>query len=280
MINRLALNKALTKIEPLVAWVGKLVSTRSGDTLDPVFVIGTGRCGSTLFSRVLESHRDLLVYPTEANNLFFPNSYPYSRASIAVPPILESPSEYTALSVDAWPAEQGVKLQRVFRGFQRLNPAGQSMLIKSAMVSFLIPQLADIFPTARFIHLYRSGPSVVTSIIKKEWEKYSSLTTPDEFLIWAAQYWNACLIEIARAEQALGLRADGRFFELSYEDFCEAPQGLSAELADFLSIDPVGFGFDFNSIQSTNHKASALSDGDIARIEPLMAPAMSLKGYL
>jgi hypothetical protein len=39
--------------------------------------MGTGRCGSTLFSRVLESHEDILIYPTEANNLFYPKTYPF-----------------------------------------------------------------------------------------------------------------------------------------------------------------------------------------------------------
>lgn len=281
-MDRTSINKALCKVEGGVAVVGRLASAVHADAAaaSPTFVVGTGRCGSTLFSRVLESHASLLVYPTEANNLFFPHSYPYSRATLALPPIMQDPASFTQISLDAWPQNQARKLRDVFAGFRLLNPRGRLLLVKSAMISFMMPRLLEIYPDARFIHLYRDGRSVVASILKKEWLKYENLTTQDEFMAWAANYWSQCLLEIDRVEQAFGLKARGQFFELSYEDFCEQPRELSASLADFLQTGPDGFDFDFSTIKSTNHKARALSDAHMDIISELIRPGMELKSYL
>ena len=65
----------------------------------PVFVVGTGRSGTTLLVKILKSHRDLVPYPSEANELWHPNLYPYDRRTIDAPPILFDPAEFTARSL-------------------------------------------------------------------------------------------------------------------------------------------------------------------------------------
>ncbi len=77
--SRVSLNKTLCKWENGLAAIGGLsaIQGKAAATDHPIFVMGTGRCGSTLFSRVLESHEDILIYPTEANNLFYPKTYPF-----------------------------------------------------------------------------------------------------------------------------------------------------------------------------------------------------------
>ena len=280
--NRVSLNKTLCKWENGLAGIGGLLATqKKGPAADnPIFVIGTGRCGSTLCSRVLESHEDILIYPTEGNNLFYPTTYPFRDAQIKTPPILEDPGLYTELSVGAWPAGHEKKIRNTLRGFQCLNKRGKIFVLKSAMISFLVPNLLRLFPEAKFIHLYRYGPSVVTSLIEKELHKYKNLTTRDNFLVWAAGYWNSCIREIDRANTEYALVANGKLLELSYESFCDDPEGVSTKLARFMQCDPAKFTFDFSTVKSTNYKADAMSSDDLKLVCALIKPSLDLKGYL
>ena len=81
---------------------------------------------------------------------------------------------YTELSVGAWPAGHENKIRNTLRGLQCLNKRRDAFVLKSAMVSFLIPDLLRLFPEAKFIHLYRYGPSIVTSLIENEPHKYKN----------------------------------------------------------------------------------------------------------
>jgi hypothetical protein len=69
----------------------------------PVFIIGSGRCGTSLFVRILSSHGRLFGFPGEANDLWHPKSYPFSKRSIETPPILENPKLFTQISLECWP---------------------------------------------------------------------------------------------------------------------------------------------------------------------------------
>jgi hypothetical protein len=280
--SRVSLNKTLCKWENGLAGIGGLhaIQGKTTATNHPIFIIGTGRCGSTLFSRVLESHEDILIYPTEANNLFYPKTYPFRDAQIETPPILEDPGLYTELSVGAWPAGHENKIRNTLRGFQCLNRRGAVFMLKSAMISFLIPNLLRLFPEAKFIHLYRYGPSVVTSLVEKELHKYKTLATRSGFLVWAAGYWNSCIKEIDRANTEYSLTANGKLLELSYESFCDDPKGVSTKLARFVRCDPAKFTFDFSTVKSTNYKADAMSPDDLKLVCELMKSSLDLKGYL
>ncbi len=153
-------------------------------------------------------------------------------------------------------------------------------MLKSAMISFLIPDLLRLFPEAKFIHLYRYGPSVVTSLIEKELHKYKDLATRDDFLIWAAGYWDSCIKEIDRANTEYSLTADGKLLELSYESFCEDPEAVSTKLARFMRCDPAKFTFDFSTVKSTNYKADAMSPNDLKLVFDVIKSSLELMAYV
>ena len=63
----------------------------------PIAIVGTGRCGSTLLVRILESHPEIAAWPGEANELWHPNSYPWAQRAIDTPPMVESRSRPSML---------------------------------------------------------------------------------------------------------------------------------------------------------------------------------------
>ena len=59
----------------------------------PVFVVGTGRCGSRIVRSLIASHPDFVSYQSEANDLWHPHSYNYHRRTIETPSMLFDPQE-------------------------------------------------------------------------------------------------------------------------------------------------------------------------------------------
>ena len=105
------------------------------------------------------------------------------------------------------------------------------------MISFMIPQLLSMFPEAEFIHIYRSGPSVVESFLKKEWNKYCDYFDSErEYLLHCAKYWSDCLLEIEKQKIELSLDRKSNLLEFSYEKLCRNPIEVLNNIAGFLSI--------------------------------------------
>src|SRR3990170_432882 len=67
-------------------------------TRDPIFIIGTGRCGTTLLVRILNSHPSLSGFPGEANELWHPMLEPYESSSFDIPPIEVDPKRFSDVS--------------------------------------------------------------------------------------------------------------------------------------------------------------------------------------
>ena len=81
-------------------------------------------------------------------------------------------------------------------------------------------------------------------------------------------YWHSCLIELHRANEALGAEARGQWFEFAYERLCAEPRQVLREMSDYAGIDPDAYAFDLSNIQSRNEKV-----GDVAS-DPSWASAL------
>lgn len=254
---------------------------------DPMFVVGTGRCGTTLLINLLGTHSQLLDYPGEANTLWHPNSYPYPKRTIETPRHIVEPGRFTELSVQSWPENYREHIQKEIKGYWLTHGPRRTMVVKSAMISFLMPELAEMFPNGRFLHIYRNGPAVVASFEKffkrKEWLKYTDEASHKaQFRQECAQYWGDCLFEIDHQKTALGLEQSGKFYEFSYESLCDAPRQILDDIADFFQVRRDGFGYDLSQIVSQNYKVGSdyTNDPDWQAAIKVMEPAMKLKGYL
>ena len=254
-----------------------------GDKLSrPLFIIGTGRCGTTLLVDILNTHPGLSGFPGEANELWHPKLEPFESAFLDIPPIEVDPKRFSDVSVANWPPKQGERIRDIFAGYHLITGRSRVFFTKSAMISFMIPSILEVFPDARFIHIYRYGPSVIESYFKKNFGKYSRyMYTEKDYRIYCATYWNACILEIEKRRKELSLDTKGQFLEFSYEGLCQTPRDVLEDIAKFLGVASNGFRYDISRISSQNYKvADYARNPERAELLGLMLSGMKLKGYL
>jgi hypothetical protein len=269
-----------------VGETGCLISGASAALLgfqmkNPIFVVGTGRCGTSLLAQILKSHPQLVTFPGEANHLWHPKVYPYNRRAVETPPILGDAAKFTRISIENWPRKHENKIRNILNGYHLLRGPSKVCILKSAMISFMIPQLLELFPGTKFLHIYRSGPSVVESLVLKEWDKHKDYYQDKaDFRTVCARYWNDCILEIEKQRVELALDQKYGLLEFSYEQLCEDPPAILDRLASFLGFECGEFAFDVSRITSQNFKAGDYYH-NMAWIDPLsaMSGAMALKGY-
>ena len=247
----------------------------------PVFIVGTGRCGTTLLFRILRSHPKINAYPTEANDLWHPSLFPYQKRTVESPPFFIDPHKFTSISLQSWSAKHRARILYTLGGFHYLEGPNKLLLICSAMISFLISEIFSLFPKAKIIHIYRSGPSVVASFFKKEHAKYSTLLpNKDSFMMQGAKYWNESVMAIENFTKNNIDAYDDRILEIRYEDLCEHQDHTIADIANFLNIDQQAFTFDFTQIRNMNYKVgNFLDDPQWAPLLEQMREGMDRKGY-
>jgi hypothetical protein len=262
--------------------VGKMGKLSRFRLKQPIIIVGTGRCGTNLLVDILNSHTGISGFPGEANELWHPELEPYESASIDIPPIEINPKRFTEISIENWHAGHGERISDTFAGYHLLRGNSKFFFTKSAMISFMIPKIMELFPDAKIIHLYRTGLSVVESYFKKNFGKYSRYKYPEkDYRLYCANYWNDCILEIEKRKTELGLAEKGQFLEFSYEDLCQTPNDILSGVADYIGVKKTGFGFNLAEIASQNYKAAkSAANPETAELITAMSPGLKLKGYI
>ena len=88
-----------------------------------------------------------------------------------------------------------------------------------------IPELAELFPEARFIHLIRDGRDVALANLDVPW---GPTTIPA-----AARYWQQRVSTGRQAGDALGPK---RYLEVRYEELVADPSSVLHEVTEFLGL--------------------------------------------
>ena len=248
----------------------------------PIFIIGTGRCGSTLLVNILNTHPMLSGFPGEANELWHCSLEPFETTLLNIPPIEIDPKRFCEVSVANWPPNHGESIRDTFTGFHLITGPSKTFFTKSAMISFMIPKILEVFPDARFMHIYRFGPSVVESYVHKNFGKYSRFAfTEKDYRAHCARYWNACIVEIEQQKQDLSLEAKGQLLEFSYECLCQNPRKVLEGIATFIGVRLDEFRVDVSRISSRNYKGVDYArDPERTELLDVMSPAMRLKDYV
>jgi cytochrome P450 len=293
---------------------------------DVTFVVGSGRCGSTMLSRMLSEHPEVLslsefIGPTLASpgrtniisgmdgrevwqvlsspdpfmdsallaGLRIPEVvYPRGRGRFgpatgipriclaALPALTDDPDalyDRLAAEVPSWPRRDAADHYQALFGCLAPVP-GRRVVVERSVGSLLYTQLlSDVFPGARFVHIYRDGPDCALSMSRhitfrrigllraaafeaglswpSPWEvvmaslpeQFAGLLTPpmDPWrymaypipLTWFGDYWSHCTTEGIAALRKL---PGASWIAVKYEDLLSEPEAELTRLAGFLGV--------------------------------------------
>ena len=124
----------------------------------PVFVLGCGRSGTTIFGTALSKHRSI-TYLNEPRHLWFAA---YPETDIWSDRAAKRHGTLTLTADDA-DQQKSEKLRRLFR-FETIVANRPLLVEKLPINSFRLPFIHEIFPDARFIHIHRNALEVARSI--------------------------------------------------------------------------------------------------------------------
>ncbi len=163
----------------------------------PIFIVGTGRSGSTILGVLMSMHRDVgfLNEPKALWHAAYPHADVFGQYS-------KGPALY---SLDEGDATQEVRrrMQRLFGAYLR-TIASRRVVDKHPELVFQIPFVRAIFPDARFVFLVRNGWDTCRSI--EGWSKRKGTQETGEVHDWWGvdnRKWKLMLKQLVPEEEAL-----------------------------------------------------------------------------
>jgi hypothetical protein len=241
----------------------------------PIILVGTGRCGSTVFHRLLATHPQMMWLSGVA--YMYPEKPVWNRWAVQA---MGNPLLRRALGQWIRPNEQyrfwdkhtygcfsepcrdlvrtdvtaRVKKQ-VRQAFEPMMTPQRSRLLVKITGWPRIGFLNEIFEDAKFVHIIRDGRSVASSLLHIDfWRGWygpqgwrAGLLSPEDQATWegydrsftalAGLEWRIQMRAIEAARRALD---PARFFEVRYEEFCEQPLETFRRVLDFVEVPQSG----------------------------------------
>jgi omega-hydroxy-beta-dihydromenaquinone-9 sulfotransferase len=236
----------------------------------PIFIVGTGRCGSTLFHRLLATHPQLMWLSGFSHR--FPDKPSLNRRAVTAvgSPLLKGilgrkirPAEaygfwdahaygFSEPCRDLVRSDVSTKVKKQVRAALQalLTPERNRMLVKITgwpRIGFL----NEIFEDAKFIHIKRDGRAVASSLLHVGfWRGWygpqgwrAGLLSPEDQATWesydrsftalAGIEWRIQMRAMEAARRALDPKL---FFEVKYEAFCEQPLETYRQVLEFAEL--------------------------------------------
>jgi hypothetical protein len=240
----------------------------------PIFIVGTGRCGSTALHRLLAYHPQLMWLSGFADR--YPDKPRWNSWAVtaAGQPLLRP-----LLQGKIRPGENYGFWYRYAYGFAEpgrdLVAGDVTPRVRKQMHAVLEPMLTskrnrllvkltgwsrigflnEVFPDAKFVHIVRDGRAVASSLLhigSWQWRgwygpyswRYGPLSADDQaaweradrsFVALAGIQWRIHTRAIEVARRKLD---SNRFLEIKYEDFCERPEEICSRALEFSELTP------------------------------------------
>lgn len=236
----------------------------------PIFFVGVGRSGSTVFARQFTAH-PRLAYPTRLCNRF-PDRPRLQRAGLRAIdlPLLGTPlrsrldfsEAYDFWDYHAPGFSQPVRDLRandvtaavrssLRRAVGQMLTARRHRFYAKITGWARIGYLRNVFPDARFVHVVRDGRDVANSLLHvrfwRGWRGPSSWRIgplpPELGELWerhdrsfAALAGIAWILLTRSVEEGRALLPDDAFLQIRYEDFVAEPVQRTREVLDFAGL--------------------------------------------
>ena len=236
----------------------------------PIIIVGTGRCGSTVFHRLLARHPRVMWLSGFCDR--FPTRPSINRGAVvaASHPLLRpllggkiQPGEcyrfwdkhafgFSEPCRDLVRGDVSVRVKRQVRAVMgaMLTPTRDRLLLKITGWP-RIGYLAEIFEDAKFIHIKRDGRAVASSLLHVNfWRGWygpqgwrAGLLSPEDQATWES--YDRSFTALAGLEWVIQMRAidaarrsldPARFLEVKYEDFCDRPLDVARQVLEFSEL--------------------------------------------
>lgn len=245
----------------------------------PFFILGCVRSGTTLLRDILRIH-PRLESPEETH--FFRWSDPYAS------PRYEKNYDGAKLfkqhrqidGINDWDFFSSRSIARNrkelsdFYGqyyLQARNNVDGRWFDKTPQNVYGILLLGYMYPTAKFLHIYRNPLNVVSSL------KEGRVMAKHE-VKGGINYWLESMIMINEYKKIPG--ASERFLEIKYEELVASPKSLVTEILDFVGEDVSVFDFGKVSTHKEKDKYKKnLTEDEIGYVKSLCEPFYSQYGY-
>jgi hypothetical protein len=248
-------------------------TTRELPVTKPIFIVGTGRCGSTAFHRVMGVHPQVMWLSGFAQE--FPTHPEWNRWAVTATGSslirklfgkrLKPGENYGFWYAHAYGfAEPGRDLvaadvtprvrRQLHSVFERMVTRRRNRILIKLTGWSRIGFLNEVFPDAKFIHIVRDGRAVSSSYLHiNEWQwrgwygphswRYGPLS-PEDQAAWEAS--GRSFIALAGIQWRLHTRAietaragvdQHRYLEVRYEDYCADPWATCRRVLDFSELE-------------------------------------------
>jgi Sulfotransferase family len=209
-------------VDPAVAWA-------------PIFVMGSPRSGTTALALALAAHSALW---TSGETHFIFDLFGTGQAEAAFARSQQEPREQ-------WLAAQHVDRAEFLRSLglgidslMRSRSVGRRWIDHTPHHVFMADTLADLFPTAQFIHVIRDGRRVVDSMQHFAQRVVGADAAATDLPPWAGDFTEACRAWASSVQAGLRfcVRHPVRSRTVVNEDMAGAPREHFAMLQRFLGL--------------------------------------------
>jgi Sulfotransferase family/Domain of unknown function (DUF6473) len=194
---------------------------------DPIVVYGAPRSGTTYLEQILNAHPDVFI--SHETRVF--------AWLHRVLEVLPQDDRLVSNERDAFTSHLRAVFPELIRDFYRdLAPdavywGDKNPHYAARYHAGCLEMIAGMFPRSRFIHIIRDGRDVVSSILRKHYAGGKP---------WVKSFEQAHTVWTSHVERGTAFGrtlAEGRYFELRYEDLVADDVALSAQMFNFLGLE-------------------------------------------
>jgi hypothetical protein len=236
----------------------------------PIIIVGTGRCGSTVFHRLLARHPEVMWLSGFCDH--YPTRPEWNRRAVVAMgnPLLRrlfgwkiQPGEcydfwdhyafgFSEPCRDLACTDVTTRVKKQVRAVMEsmLTPSRHRLLLKITGWPRL-GYLDEIFDDAKFVHLVRDGRAVASSLLHVDfWRGWqgphgwrAGLLSVEDQATWES--YDRSFVALAGLEWRIQMRAmesarrgleSSRFLEIKYEAFCEDPLDTCRRVLEFAEL--------------------------------------------
>lgn len=218
-------------------------SLHKNESIFPFFIIGTGRCGTTLLRRILFSYPDICIPPEtyvfpECIQLFREyKNLPWDDLVYLILSTIEYHPKFVAFDISLRSLAQELiavpenkrSLAMILDRFIRYYAEKKKFQCtrwgdKTPKNTWHLESINTVFPNGKYIHLIRHGADVVESYLR---------TRLQVGLEHSASRWKRTV----QAARTFGVNHPAQYLEVHYESLVRNPQESFRKICEFLDIE-------------------------------------------